>query len=103
MRVLRAFAGSEADAAGNQLGHLARAEVRGHDDHAFREVYPAIIAKGQCSFIENAQQQLPQRVGSLFDFVEQHQSQLNVVGMRPIEIFLRQHRRSFAVAEISRR
>ena len=70
---------------------------------ALGEVDAAVVAQSQSGFVENAEQQLPQAVRSFFDFVKQHQRDFHVVGVHAIEILLRQHRRSFAMAQVSRR
>ncbi len=51
--------------------HLRRAQVRSHYNHALREIDAAVVPQRECRLVKNVKQQLPQRVGSLFDFVEQ--------------------------------
>ena len=93
----------EAEAAVDQVAHLGGPQVRGHDDDALREVDAAVVAEGQSGFVQNAEQQLPQGVGSFFDFVEQQDGELQLLGVPLIERFLRQQRMGLAVAEVSRR
>ena len=68
-----------------------------------RKIDAAVVAERQRRFVENAEQQLPERVRSLFDLVKQDKRQFGIVRVRFVEIFLRQHRRGFAMAEVSRR
>src|SRR5438270_13351697 len=58
VRALPALRGREADAARNQLRHLARAEVRGHHDHRLREVHAAVVAQSERGLVEYAQEEL---------------------------------------------
>src|SRR6185295_18041665 len=102
LRILYAFAGRETDAAGNQFGHFTGAEVRSHDYHALRKVHAAIVTERQRRLVQDAEQQLPQRVRSFFNFVEQDERELYLFRVHAVEIFLRQHRRCFAMSEISR-
>jgi hypothetical protein len=46
---------------------------------------------------------LPQRIGSLFDLVEEQDGKLQPVGMPLVERFLREQGMSLAVAEVSGR
>src|SRR5262249_45920467 len=93
----------EADSARNQFAHLARAQVRRHDHDRAGEIDAAVVTQRQRGFVEDAEQQLPERVGGLFDLVEEHQAQFGHLGVRAIEVLLRQHRRSLTVSEVARR
>ena len=46
----------------HQIRHLAGAQVRGQNDDALRKIDAAIIAERERGFVENAEQQLPERV-----------------------------------------
>src|SRR2546425_1486248 len=99
--MLHAFAGSETDSTRDQFGHVARAEVRSQDDHAPRKVHAAVVTECQRRLVQNTKQELPERVRSLLDLIKEYQRKLQFFGMHAIEVLLRQHRRSFAMAEIS--
>src|ERR1700751_2550236 len=71
----------EAVAARHQFGDFATPQVGGHKDDGLREVYAAIIAKGQCGLVQHAEEQLPQGVAGFFDFVKEQERQLELVGM----------------------
>ena len=58
----------ETQAAIDQVAHLARPQVRGHDDDALRKIDAAVVAQGQGGFVQNAQQQLPERSPRPFRF-----------------------------------
>src|SRR6185436_613262 len=51
--------------------------------------------------VQNAKQKLPQRVRSLFDFIEQDERELQLFGVHPVKIFLGKHRRGLAMSKIS--
>ena len=67
------------------------------------KIHAAVVAERQRGFVENAEQQLPQRVGRLLDFVEQQEAELQFVGVILRERFLRDQRMRLAVPQISRR
>ena len=52
--------GSKSEPAIHQVRHLARAQVRSHNDDALRQIHPAVVAQRQGSFVQDSQQQLPQ-------------------------------------------
>ena len=54
-------------------------------------------------FVENAEQQVPQRVAGFFDFIEQDEADLDLFGVILIQHFLAQQRVRFAMPEISGR
>src|SRR5271165_2118314 len=93
----------ESQAAIDEVTHLPGAKVGGQDDYALGKVDPAIVTEGQCGLIENAEQQLPQGVGGLFNFVEQQNRQLELVGMPLAQRLLRQYRMGLTMAQIARR
>src|SRR5579884_1992139 len=62
--------GRETESAPDKVAHLASPQVRGHNNDALREVDPAVIAESERGLVEDAEQELPKRVGSLFNFVE---------------------------------
>ncbi len=91
----------EAHAAGHHLGYFAAAQVGRQENHRLRKVHAAVVAQRQRSLIEHAQQQLPQGVGSLFDFVEQQEAQLHLIGVIFGELLLRDQRMRLAVAQVA--
>src|ERR1700690_99141 len=95
--------GRETESSLDQAGHLAGAQVGGHDDDALREVHAAVVAEGECGLVEDAEQKLPERVGSLLDFVEEKDRQFQFVGVPLIQSFLGQQRMGLAVAEVAGR
>ena len=70
---------------------------------ALREVHAAIVAQRQRGFVQNAEQQVPQRIAGLFDFVEQHEAQLQFVGVILIQHFLAQQRMRLPMPQVSGR
>ena len=93
----------ETQAAVHQVAHLAGAQVRGHDDDALRQIHAAVVAQRQRGLVQNAEQQLPERVGRLLDFVEQQDRELQLVGVPLVQRFLREQRMSLAMSQVSRR
>jgi hypothetical protein len=93
----------EADSARNQFAHLSRAQVRRHDYDRAGEIDAAVVAQRQRGLVEDSQKQLPERVRGFLDLVEEHQTQLGHLGVRAVEVLLRQHRRSLTVPEVTRR
>jgi hypothetical protein len=67
------------------------------------KVHSAVVAQRQRGFIQNAQQQLPQRVAGFFDFVKQQKRNLQFFGVILRERFLSNQRMRLAVPQISRR
>jgi hypothetical protein len=61
------------------------------------------FAERERSFVENAEQQLPQGIGGFLDFVEEQDGELQFFGVILRERFLRDQWMCFAVAEITRR
>src|SRR5260370_12368033 len=83
--------------------HFGSPQVAGHEDQAAREVHAAVVAQGQSGFVQNAEQQVPQRVAGLLNFVEQHEADLHLVGVVMVEHFLAEQRMRLAVTQISGR
>ena len=94
---------TEAHSTVDQFRHFGSAQVRRHHDEALGQIDTAVIAEREAGFVEDAQQQLPQRVGSLFDFVEQDDRELQLFCVPLVESFLRQQGMSFAMAQIAGR
>ena len=65
------------------------------------KIHATVVAQGQRSLVQDAQQQLPQGVGGLFDFVEQQEAQLNLVGVIFGQLFLGNQRMRLAVPQIA--
>ena len=95
--------GGKAQAGLQNRTHLRGAQVAGHEDQGAREIHAAVVAQSQCRLIQNAQQQVPQRVAGFFDLVEQHEAQLHLLGVVLVEHFLAQQRMRFAMPQISGR
>src|SRR5262249_1296141 len=95
--------GSKPDRARDQLAHFLGAQVRRHKDHCLAEVYSAVVSKGQSRFVQNSQQQLPQRIRRFFNLIEKDQTEWVALGLVLCEILLSQKRRSLAMPEISGR
>src|SRR5439155_18921928 len=53
--------------------------------------------------VQDAKQQLPQRVVRFFDFVEQNEAQSAAIGLMLVDRFLRQQGRRLTMAEVARR
>jgi len=52
------------------------------------EIHLAIVAQSKRSFVENAEQQIPQRVAGFFDFIKEHEAELDGVRVILIQDFL---------------
>ena len=59
--------------------------------------------KRERGLVKNAQQQLPQRVRSFLDFVEQQDRELQLLGVPLVQRFLGEQRMRLAMSEVSRR
>ena len=92
----------EAIAAGHEIGDFHAAEVGGHENDGLRKIYAAIVAEGQRGFIQHAEEKLPESVAGLFDFVEEQERKLELIGVGGRESFLGDQRMCFAMAEIAR-
>ena len=70
-----------------------------HCERSTRRLSPSV----KRGLVEDAEQQLPQRVRGLFDFVEQQDRELQLLGVPLVERFLREQRMGLAMAQVSRR
>ncbi len=96
--------GSGESQIGSQNGtHFGSPQVAGHEDQGAREVHAAVVAQGQSGFVQNAEQQVPQRVTGLLNLVEQHEADLDLLGVVPVERYLAEQRMRLAVTQISGR
>src|ERR1700688_3223622 len=93
----------ESKAAVHQRRHLPRTQVRSHDDDALRQIHPPVIAQRQRRLIQNPQQELPQRIRRLLDFVKQQNRELQLLRIPLVQRFLREQRMRLPVPQISRR
>src|SRR5262252_2761797 len=55
------------------------------------------------AFVQNSEKKIPQSILCLFDFVEQHETDLHLIGVVLVQVLLRNQRVSFTVSEISGR
>ena len=88
--------------AGNII-HFRRAQVGGHENQAPGKVNAPVISKRERRFVKNAQQKLPQRIGSFFDLVEEQQGQLKFWRVPLIQCLLRECRMGLAMTEVAGR
>jgi hypothetical protein len=100
---IRRNRGRKSHAARHQLRDLAAAQVRRHEDHRLRQIHAPVVPERERRLVQNPQQQLPQRIGRLFDFVKQQEADLQLLGVILRERLLRDQRMRLAVPEISRR
>ena len=91
----------KANATRKHLAHFACAKVGGHNHDGARKIYAAVVAQCERRFIQNAEQQLPQRIAGFFNFIKEDERKFDRLTVRTIYVFLGQHRRGFAVAEIA--
>ena len=70
-----------------------------HCERSTRRLSPRVKRR----FVQDAEQQLPERVGGLLDFVEQQDRELQLLGVPLVQRFLRQQRMGLAMAQVSRR
>src|SRR6266481_1869551 len=82
--------------------HLSSTDIACHENQRVRKVHFAVIAQGQRSFVQDPEEQIPEVVTRLLDFIEQNEAQLQRIRMILIENLLSQHRMRFAMTEISR-
>src|SRR6266853_1593501 len=83
--------------------HLSSTDIACHENQRLRKVHFAVIAQGQRAFVQDPEEQIPEGVTRLLDFIEQNEAQLQRIRMILIENLLGQHRMCFAMTEISRR
>ncbi len=82
--LLLLVADAETEAGRHHGGHFGGSQVAGHEDHAIGEVDLTVVAEGERGLVENAEQEVPQGVGRLFNLVEEHEAQLVVFGVELI-------------------
>ena len=68
-----------------------------------RKIHAPIVPQRKRSFVQNSQQQLPQRVAGLLDLVEKQNRKLQLLREPLVQRFLRQQRMRLAMTQISRR
>src|SRR6185312_3565776 len=100
---LRGLARIESQLGTHDRTHLGRAKIAGHEDQRPGKINLPVVAQGECRFVQDAEQQVPQRVTRLFDLIEQNETDLNRVGVILIQHFLTQQRMRLAMSEIPRR
>ena len=93
----------EAVAAAHEFGDFSAAEVGGKEDDCLGKIHAAIVAEGQRGLVQHAEEQLPEGVAGLFDFIEQQERELQFFGVRGSQGFLGNQGMRLAVAEITRR
>ena len=71
-------------------GHLCRPKITGHEDHRPREIDLAVISERKSGFVEDSEQEIPECIACLLNFVEQQNAELHVIRMMPIEHLLAQ-------------
>ena len=64
----------EAHAAFHQFADLSAAQVGGEKNNRFRQIHFPIVTKGQSGLIQDAQQQLPQGVAGLLNFIQEQEA-----------------------------
>ena len=69
-QTVRSLCAGEADAAVYQLRHLTRTQIGRHYDYALRKIDATVVAQSQRGFVKNTEEQLPQCVRGLLNFVE---------------------------------
>jgi len=57
----------------HKLGDFAAPEVGGEEDDGLGEVHAAVVAEGQRRLVQHAEEQLPESVAGLLDFVEKQE------------------------------
>ncbi len=95
--------GGKAEAAAGERFHFFGAEIGSEEDQGAAEVDFAVIAEGEGSFVEDAEQEVPEGVGGLFDLVEEDEAEPDLVGVVLVEHLLAEERVGFAVAEVAGR
>ena len=91
------------DTTRDQFTHLTRPQIGGHNDDRTGEIDPPVVSERERRLVENPEEKLPESVTGLLDLVEQDQRESGGIGVRTVDILLRQHRGCFAVAKISGR
>ena len=93
----------ESQAARHELVNLRRAQVGGHEDHGAGQVHPAIVAERQGGLVQDAEEELPERVARLLDLVEEHQRELDLFAVVLFQRLLGDQRLGLPVAQVSGR
>src|SRR5690242_14685061 len=94
---------NKAHATLHELGDLSATEVGGKEDDRLGQVHLAIVAQSESGFIQHAQEQLPERVTGLLNFVKQQEAELQLVRVAGSQSLLRDQRMRFPVPQIARR
>src|SRR6516165_5357096 len=90
----------EPKSSGHQIRDAGSAKIRSEKDECSRKIDALIISQGQCGLIQNPQQQLPEGVTRLLDFVEEQQTELQLVSVTLFQRLLGQERMRLAVAQV---
>src|ERR1700720_4358591 len=80
--------------------HASSTDIACHENQRVRKVHFAVIAQRQRGFVQDPQEQIPEGVTRLLDFIEQHEAELHRIRMVLIENFLGEHRMRLAMTEI---
>src|SRR5690349_1624151 len=91
----------EAQLRTDERTHLRSTDIARHENQRFRKVHFAVIAQRQCSFVQDPEKKVPERITRLLDFIEQNETELHRIRMVLIENFLGQHRMRFPMIEVS--
>ena len=71
-----------------QLGDFSATEVRSQEDDRLRKVDAAIVAERERGLVQHSQEQLPERVAGLLNFVKEQKAELQLVGVASCQRFL---------------
>ena len=70
----RRFRRIEAQPRIGERTHFRRAQIAGHEDQRAGEIHFAIVAQRQRALVQDAQQQVPQRVAGLLDLIKKNKA-----------------------------
>jgi hypothetical protein len=79
------------------------AQVAGHENHGSGEINLAVVSESQSRFVQDAEEQVPECVARLFDFIKKDKADLHRFRVVLVDHFLAQERVRFAMSQVSRR
>ena len=70
---------NETHSALHQFRNFAAAKVGSQENNRLREVHAPVVTERQRSLVQHAQQQLPERIAGLLNFVKKQEAELQLV------------------------
>src|SRR5260370_39507944 len=87
----------------DERADLRSTDIACHEKQRVRKVHVAVIAQRQRSFVQDPEEQIPEGVTGLLDFIKEDEGELHVFRVILIERFLGEKSVRFPMAKITRR